>query len=241
MTILSCGNKKEASLHIAAAANTQFAMEALTHAFEKEIGIPCELTFSSSGKLTAQITQGAPYDIFLSADMRYPNRLHQEGLTTALPEVYARGQLVLWTTIEGLSPDLSMLNATEVEHIALANPKTAPYGKAAMAVIKGKSNFENISPKLVFGESIAQTNQFIVTQAADIGFTALSVVKSPRMLTRGQWLLIPSHLYEPIEQGLVIMNRSDSGMAKAEQFRDFLFSVKGKQILQQFGYLVAEE
>lgn len=234
----SCVQQPTDKLTIAAAANMQYAIEELTRVFSEETGILCEVVISSSGKLTAQVVGGAPFDALLSADMKYPKLLFQKGLTIDEPVIYAYGNLVLWTLKEGIDPVIDSLSQDRVTHIAMGNIKTAPYGISAMQAIKNSGNLENIRDKLVFGESISQTNQFIISKVADIGFTSKSVVLSPGMKDRGTWKPVDRKLYEPIAQGIVILNSRDQFQREAMQFRDFLLSVKGKEILYKFGYEV---
>ncbi len=236
----TCASKRSDKLTIAAAANTQFVMEALVESFTKSSGIECETIIGSSGKLTAQIKGGAPFNIFISADMKYPALLFEDNYTLEAPKIYAHGQLVLWTMIEGIQPSLDLLSAEDIGHIALANPKTAPYGLAAMEVLNHYGLSESLVSKLVYGESISQTNQFINSGAAEIGFTAKSVVLSPQMLGKGHWVEIARDAYTPIAQGVVILKQDEDQLEQAQKFYDFLFSDKGKEILDKFGYLVTE-
>ena len=238
---LACTAPKQEALVIATAANMQFAMEELVEAFSKATQIPCETVVSSSGKLTAQIQAGAPFDIFVSADRVYPERLHEAGLTSAAPKIYAYGQLVLWTTSDEITPSIEELLSDNVQHIALANPKTAPYGQAAEQVLRDHNIFEAVQSKLVYGESIAQTNQFIISGAAEIGFTAMSVVQSAPMATTGKWTTLPSESYLPIDQGVVVIPHGGSPKAGAEAFATFLLSEQAKDILDKFGYLTNVE
>ncbi len=211
----------------------QYTMEALEEAFEEKSGIEIEVILGSSGKLTAQIQQGAPYDLFLSADNEYAITLSQNELTVGPPQVYARGQLVLWSLKENLLVNIESLEKDEIEHIALANPKTAPYGKAADEVLKKLRSVDQLVPKLVYGESISQVNQFIATQAADIGFTSKStVIANPR----GNWITIPDSLYSPIEQYMVIIKNQRGMKYQADAFAAFLLSKEGQEILNKFGY-----
>lgn len=234
----SCGQQPSDQLTIAAAANMQYAIEELTKVFSEKSGIPCEVVISSSGKLTAQVVGGAPFDALLSADMKYPRLLFEKGLTLDEPTIYAYGNLVLWTLKKGIAPEIESLSGDHVKYIALGNPKTAPYGISAMQVIQKSGNSKEIRNKLVFGESISQTNQFIISKVADIGFTSKSVVLSPGMKDRGTWKQVDRSLYDPIAQGIVILNSRDQFQKEAMQFRDFLLSVKGKEILYKFGYEV---
>ncbi|MBX2873890.1 MAG: molybdate ABC transporter substrate-binding protein [Saprospiraceae bacterium] len=226
------------SIAIAVAANMQFAMEELTKAFTEETGISCQTSVSSSGKLTAQIQQGAPFDVFVSANMKYPKEIENSGLAVIPPKVYARGKLVLWSMREGIDLSLGLLRDASVRHIALANPKVAPYGMAAEQVLQRHGMLENVRKKLVFGESIAQTNQFITTQSAEVGFTAMSVVLSPDLRGKGQWISLSTAEYTPIEQGVVIIKHKDKAPIAARRFYDFLSSSTAKDILQDFGYEV---
>lgn len=211
----------------------QFAMDSLVKNFEFKTGIPCQTVVGSSGKLTAQIIAGAPYDVFVAADMKYPNNLYKQGLTFNEPKVYAQGTLISWTLNDSIIPSIKYLENPEINHIALANPNTAPYGTAAMEVLGHYQLDEKLKNKLVFGESIAQTNQFIHSEAAEIGFTSLSTIKAPELKKRGTWIEIDQQFYKPIEQGVVILKNQHKD---AQQFYDFLFTEEAKQILNHFGY-----
>ncbi len=223
-------------LRVAVAANAQFVMDQLKVAFQKKTGTSMELIVSSSGKLTTQIQQGAPYDVFLSADMTYPQTLYNAGLTTAAPMVYAYGSLVLWTLGSlPLTADLKVLSDPTVRHIAIANPATAPYGEAAVSFLKYRKQLDPVKPKIVYGESVAQVNQYVLTGAAEVGFTAKSVVLDPSLKQRGRWIDLPATGYSPIAQGVVILKRT-SQLPAARQFVQFLRSPDARRILQQFGY-----
>lgn len=221
---------------IATAANMQFVMIDLTETFKKKTGITCETILGSSGKLTAQIVAGAPYDIFVSADMKYPQVLHEKGLTLAAPKVYTSGSLVLWTAEKRALSWPESLMDSKLTHIAMANPKTAPYGTAAMETLRALGLKDILEPKLVYGESIAQTNQFITSQAAQIGFTAKSVVLAPNLKDKGSWLDISSDYHSPLKQGVVILKGRSSHKTEATKFYEFLFSEEAKEILNKFGY-----
>jgi molybdate transport system substrate-binding protein len=224
------------SIRVAVAANAQFVMQSLGDAFQKQTGVKVDAIVSSSGKLTTQIQQGAPYDIFLSADMDYPTTLHKGGFTTAAPIVYAYGSLVLWTMSNlPLTADLKILQNSAVRHIAIANPATAPYGEAVVLLLKYKNVFDLVQSRIVYGESISQVNQYVLTGAAEIGITAKSVVLDPSLKQRGHWIDLPPPGYSPIAQGVVILKRTQHPKA-AQQFIQFLRSATAKRILQQFGY-----
>jgi molybdate transport system substrate-binding protein len=239
--LVSCGDQdRDRGLTIAVAANMQFAMEEIAMAFTEETGVPCDLIIGSSGKLTAQIVEGAPFDVLVSADMKYPESLREKGLAESDPAVYAYGSLVLWTLEDSLELSLTALKNEEVRHIALANPKTAPYGVAAEDVLRHYGLYDAVKEKLVFGESIAQTNQFITSGAAEAGFTALSVVLSPQMQGKGRWITPDPAAYQPIAQGMVVVRREGENTENGMAFRDFVFSVRAREILAKFGYFTNE-
>lgn len=223
-------------LRVAVAANAQFVMDQLKTAFQKKTGIAIESIVSSSGKLTTQIQQGAPYDVFLSADMDYPQTLHKGGLTMAAPVIYAYGSLVLWTAGDlPMAANLNVLLNPKVLHVAIANPATAPYGEAAIAFLKSKKMLDQVQSKIVYGESISQVNQYVLSGAAEVGFTAKSVVLDPTLTKRGHWVDLPATGYSPIAQGVVILKRTTQPKA-AGQFLTFLGGAAARRILQQFGY-----
>lgn len=211
-------------------------MHELVTVFSAESGIEVEIVHGSSGKLLAQIMEGAPYDVFISADMKYPNTIFEEGKTEEKPRVYAHGKLVLWSVNESVIPSLEILTSDSISHIAMANPKTAPYGVAAEELLKHYGMYYQVKEKLVFGEGIGQTNQFIHSGAADIGFTAMSVVKSPKLATKGKWVALDNTTYMPIAQGAVVIKKDGKNTDQAQAYFRFLFSPKGKDILKKYGY-----
>jgi len=226
---------------VAVAANMQYPMNKLKEKFEAQTGIKVEVILSSSGKLTQQIQQGAPYDVFISADTSYPQTLYKNQFSTASPRVYAKGLLVLWTTSNDIKPtkDLKVLLSAGVKKIAIANPKTAPYGAAAEDILKHYNIYDQVKDKLVFGESISQTNQFIASQSADIGFTAKSVVLSDEMKGKGKWNDLDTKAYAPIAQAAVILKHgAETNKDASEKFYNYLYSKAAKEIFKQFGYIV---
>ena len=225
-------------LYIATAANMQYAMEALAHSFTASTGTPCELIIGSSGKLTAQIIEGAPFDVFVSADMRYPLEIFRSGRGVDSPQVYAYGKLVLWSKDGEIEPSLEILSSEKVKHIAMANPQNAPYGIAAAQFLAHYGMDSSLQDKLVFGESIAQTNQFINTQAAQVGFTAMSVVLSPNIQGKGRWIELPVESYPPIEQGAIVLTEKGTKRESAQAFYDYLFSNEAHKVLEQYGYAI---
>ncbi|WP_299259972.1 molybdate ABC transporter substrate-binding protein [uncultured Aquimarina sp.] len=240
LTLSGCKDSERDVITIAAAANMQFSIAKISKAFTKQTGIQCKLVISSSGKLTAQIKEGAPYDIFVSANMKYPEEIHASDLAVYPPKVYGYGQLVLWSMHDSIQPSITILTNKSLQHIALANPKTAPYGQAAVEVLESYNIYNKVKEKLVYGESIAQTNQFITSKSLEIGFTAKSVVLSSKMKGKGHWVALDEKKYLPIKQGVVMIKTENKDFEGTQQFYNFLFSKEAKEILEDFGYLVTE-
>lgn len=227
-------------LTVAVAANVKFVFDELKAEFKKSSGIDASGVFASSGKINAQIKSGAPYDVFMSADMEFPEALYKEGFAVTPPRVYAQGVLVLWTLQPlDMAQGLSVLTNPAVKKVAMANPKLAPYGREAIHALEYFKLRAAVQPKLIFGESIAQVNQYIDTSSAEIGFTAKSVVLAPQMQGRGKWIEVPRESYQPIQQGVVMLKHgADSNAAAAEQFMEFMASAKARGILVKFGYIL---
>jgi molybdate transport system substrate-binding protein len=234
LSVISCTSSSE-HLVIATAANTQFALEEIAKNFTRDTGIETRLVISSSGKHTAQILAGAPYDIFLSADLKYPQSLYEQKLTTAEPKIYAFGQLVLWSLDTTSRYNVYNLTEQNIEHLAIANPETAPYGIAAKEVLLNINIWDKLEKIIVYGESVAQTNQYILSAAAEVGFTASSIVLSPINRNNGRWTTIPDSLYTPIAQGLVILKTSHKPQ-EAEKFYQYLLSEPSQKMLRSYGY-----
>jgi len=230
----------ENSITIATAANMQFAIQKLADRFFYQTGIKYELVIASSGKLTAQIKEGAPYDVFVAANKKYPQAIYDVGLSKNKPKIYAYGKLVIWSLDEKIQPSFDALLNPQVKHIALANPKTAPYGLAAVNALEQKGLYDALKDKLVYGESISQTNQFIISGAAEIGFTALSVVKASEVQIKGNWILVDDSMYNPIEQAAVLINREGQVNESAKAFYEYIFTEQAQEILLEFGYSVDE-
>lgn len=232
--------KDQQKIIIATAANMQFAMEALVDIYSEGYGTPCELIIGSSGKLTAQISQGAPYDLFIAANMKYPAEVERQGRAGSKPRAYARGTLVLWTADVNIQPSIPLLKSDSITHIAIANPRLAPYGEAAIGVLEHFGILDTVKQKLVYGESLAQVNQFVLSGAAEIGFTSLSVVLTPAMKGKGNWIELNRSLHSPIEQGVMLIAQEDGIKKEAREFYDFLFTEEAREVLKNFGYSVNE-
>ena len=236
--LVGCSKPSE-KIIVATAANVQYVMKELKAEFEKESGKEIEIVVSSSGKLTAQIREGAPFDVFVSADTKYPDEIYKNGGSDVEPKIYAYGTLALWSlTIPEKDLNLSILNSDKVKKIALPNPKLAPYGDAAIQALTKQNLFELIKNKIVYGESIAQAAQYITTGNVEAGFTALSVILAPEMKDKGHYSLVDSSLYNPIAQAALLLRHSENSPKKetSQKFYDFLYSPKAKTIFKKYGY-----
>jgi molybdate transport system substrate-binding protein len=238
------GNSAKAQqqkITVAVAANMQYAFNDLKNEFEKSTNIHVDEVVGASGNLTQQIMQGAPFDVFLSADTAYTQKLFEKGFAAGKPRVYTRGLLVLWTTVPGLklTTNLQFLLSPKIKSIAIANPKTAPYGTAAEALLKKYNLLEKLKGKIVYGESISQTSQFIGTQNADVGFTAKAIVLSKQMKGRGKWIEINPEDYPPILQSAVLLKYGvEKHSVAAKKFYEFLYSANAEAVYKKYGYMV---
>ncbi len=225
-------------LTVAVAANMKYAFDDLAVEFKNETGIEVQGVFASSGKITSQVKNGAPFDVFISADTEYPEALYKDGLAVTKPKVYVYGVLVLWTTKDfDLSKGLSLLTDAKVQKIAIANPKAAPYGRAAIQALESVKLSTAAQPKLVYGESITQTTQFVDSGAADIGFIAKSIVLAPEMAGKGKWVEVQKGSYEPIAQAVVVLKHgAETQSESAHKFVDFMFTPKARAIFEKYGY-----
>lgn len=231
--------KPSEKIVVATAANVQYVMKEIKTAFEKESGKQIEIIVGSSGKLTTQIREGAPFDVFVSADTKYPLEIFKNGGSNEQPKIYALGTLVLWSkNIPSAELNTAIFGDEKIKKIAIPNPATAPYGEAAVQVLKNEGSYERVEKKLVFGESIAQTAQYITSDAVEAGFNALSIVLSPEMKGKGSYVIIDSAAYKPIEQAAILLKHSDNSPKKesSKQFYDFLYSEKAKEIFRKYGY-----
>jgi len=224
------------SLKVAAAANLQAVIKVLGQDFKQKTGIQVEPIVGSSGNLVEQIKNGAPYDVFLSADMSFPETLFKDGFSTKKPVVYAQGSLIICSNQDiGFENWERALLTGRIKKIAVANPAIAPYGKAAEETLKDKGILNDIKSKIVYGESISQINTYITTGVAEVGFTTLALVKDPANKTLLYWKVIDPKTYSPIEQGMVLLKRADTN-PEAEKFYQYILSPAAKAILEKYGY-----
>lgn len=229
-------------LTIAAASDLNFAFKDLVAEFEKVTGTHVKLSLGSSGNFFSQIQHGAPYDLYFSADIRYPQKLEQTG--HAVPGSvykYAIGRIVVWApksspvSVEQFG--MESLADPSIKKIAIANPKHAPYGRAAIAAMEHFKVHERVKDKLVLGENISQAAQFVESGASDIGIVALSLALAPPMRAAGKYWEVPAEAHPPLEQGVVILTGAKNpGAAKA--FLDFLKGTQGQEIMQRYGFVL---
>lgn len=226
------------TLTVAVAANVQYAFDDLRTAFAKQSGIAIRPIFGSSGKLAAQIQNGAPFDVFVSADMEYPEALHRAGLAPFAPRVYAYGVLMLWSMQDiDLSKGLALLADSGIRKVALPNPTVAPYGREALRALQSAKLMDVVGPKLVYGESIAQATQFVYSGAAEAGISAKAAMLAPEMRGKAKWAEVDPRAYTPIAQGVVMLKHGrDANPKEAQIFYDFLFSPPARAIFARYGY-----
>lgn len=228
------------TIRVAAAANLIYAFDALEAAFLKmHPDAQIRVTFGSSGKLMEQIRHGAPFDLFLAANMRYPEALLRDGAAVTKPVVYAQGTLaILSVKPRDFSKGIGIVGDAGIRRIAIPNPKTAPYGTATEAALNNAGVYAAVRPKLVYAESVSQAVAFAVT-AADVGFIAKSALYSPKLAHFAQgkhWIEIDPKLYQPIAQGMVLLTQAKDNVF-GRSFYDFILSEQAKSIFRRYGYL----
>ncbi len=233
-------------VRIAAAADLRFALDEIVADFQnRRPELKVSVTYGSSGNFFAQLQNEAPFDLFLSADVEYPHRLVESGPAERDSEfIYAVGHLVVWAPrsspldVEKLGSKV-LLDAS-VKKIAIANPKHAPYGWAAEAALKHLDMHEKVSQKLVYGDNVAQTAQFVQSGSADVGIIALSLALSPTLREQGKYAEVPGDAYPRMDQGGVILVKAKDREATAA-FRDFLLSADGQVVLKRYGFGLPEK
>ena len=238
MLAASCAYATAQQITVAAAADLNFALKELAQRFEQKGGNKVTLTFGASGNLYSQISNGAPFDLFFSADEDYPKRLVAAGTADGSSlKTYAIGHLVLWVPNGSLDPNrlkMDLLNEASVKRIAIANPQHAPYGRAAMAAIEHYGLKDKVASKLVLGENVSQAAQFVQSGNAQAGLIAMSLAASPAMQSAGKYWELPSDAYPEFKQDVVIVSSSKQKKA-AQEFLDFVLSPEGAAVLKQFG------
>ena len=242
LSILLTGLCAAQEITVAAAADLQFAMQDIAARFQKDTGSSVRLIYGSSGNFFQQLQNGAPFDMFFSANLDYPMKLQADGLVE--PDSYyqyAVGKIVIWVRNDSkldVSSGLRTLLDPSIQKIAIANPQHAPYGQAAVAAMKKENIYEKVSGKFVLGENISQTASFVVSGSAEAGIVALSLALSPNMKDKGRYAEIPTADYPPIEQACVILKSSkQKDVAKA--FLNFVKTPAVSELFRNYGFAIA--
>lgn len=227
---------------VAAAADLKFAMDEIVATFKKaNPADEVDVIYGSSGKFHTQIQQGAPYDLYFSADIGFPRELAKAGLAASDVKPYALGRIVLWSSsLDASKMTLDSLADPKITHIAIANPKHAPYGKRAEEALRAAGLWERVEPKLVYGENIAHTAQFVQTGNAQVGIIALALAVNPELAGKGAYWLIPDKLHAPLEQGYIITKRAE-GNALAKRFADYIGSKPARSVMTKYGFVLPSE
>ena len=236
LAVCATANAGQPALTIAAASDLRYALDDIAAQFRNaNPDAQLRIIYGSSGKMTTQIINGAPYDLFFSADIAFPERLEREGLTATSPSVYALGRIVVWAP-NGDEPPLTLgdLASDDVRRVAIAQPRHAPYGMRAREALKASGVWEDVESKLVFGENIAQTAQMVNSGGADAGIIALSLALFPSLEEHGH-TLIDDELHEPLSQGFVITRRG-ADHPLSERFAKFMDSDEALGIMAEYGF-----
>ena len=222
---------------IAAAADLKYVLDSLVTLYNRQHPqARATVVYGSSGKFYEQLSHGAPFDLFFSADSDYPRRLQRAGLTAGAPQPYALGRLVLWSAkLDPSTKGMNTLLDPQVKRVAIANPAHAPYGKKAEEILRYYKLYDQVKPKLVLGENIGQTAQYTATGAADAGLIAYSLALSPVLRRAGNFYLIPATAHTPLQQSFVVLKRA-SGNATAATFAAFMASPTARQALKKYGF-----
>lgn len=230
---------RSAELIIAAASDLNFAFKDLIPEYERMTGDRVKLSLGSSGNFYSQIKNGAPFDVYFSADIAYPRKLEEAGLTVPGSVYrYAVGRIVLWAENKAkldVSRGIDVLRETATKKIAIANPRHAPYGRAAVAAMEHYGVYSLVKDKLILGENVSQAAQFVESGACDVGIIALSLALAPAMKTVGAYWEIPASAHPSIEQGAVIL-RSSKQQDAAQAFLDFIKSEPAQEVMKRYGF-----
>ena len=237
-----CGLARADEVQVAVAANFTAPMQRIAADFEKTSGHKAVLSFGATGRFYAQIRNGAPFEVLLAADDETPARLEQEGYAVAGSRFsYAIGSLVLWSARPGFVDDQGkVLSQGGFAHLAIANPKTAPYGAAAIATLQSLGLLERLSPKFVQGENIAQTHQFVASGNAELGFVALSQVMKDGRIAEGSGWRVPARLHPPIRQDAVLLKTAENKPA-AKALLAYLRSAPAQAVIRSYGYALSAD
>jgi molybdate transport system substrate-binding protein len=232
----------EERLTIAAAADLKFALDEIVVLFKRaHPAAQIETIYGSSGNFSTQIRQGAPYDLYFSADIAYPLALKAEGFAASEVQPYGVGRIVLWSSSRDASKmTLADLADPSIRKIAIANPQHAPYGKRAEEALKTAGVWGKVEPKLVYGENIAQTAQYVQSGNAQVGIVALSLALGPELARQGSYALISDKLHRPLQQGYIITRRAADNLL-ARDFAAFIAGKEARTIMTRYGFVLPGE
>lgn len=241
-SLLFAVSAQAGKITVAAAADLKFAMDEIVTTFQQAHSADqVDVVYGSSGKFHTQIQQGAPYDLYFSADIALPRELAKAGFAASEVKPYAFGRIVLWSaSMDARQMTLTSLTDARIARIAIANPRHAPYGRRAEEALRASGLWEKVEPKLVYGENIAHAAQFVQTANAQVGIIALALAVSPELARKGGYWLIPDHLHEPLEQGFIITKRAESN-ALAKQFADYMNSKAARAMMTKYGFVLPGE
>lgn len=242
VSLLMATSAHAAKITIAAAADLKFAMDEIVTGFNKtHPGDEVQVVYGSSGKFHTQIQQGAPYDLFFSADIGFPRELAKQGQAASEVKPYAVGRIVLWSAeMDATKMTLSNLTDPKITKIAIANPKHAPYGKRAEEALRSAGLWDKVQPKLVFGENISQTAQYVMSGNAQMGIIALSLVLNPELSKKGGYYPIPGNMHNPLEQGFIITKLGEN-KPLAKKFAEYMASKLARGVMTKYGFVLPGE
>ncbi len=241
-SLLLANSAHAEKITVAAAADLKFAMDEIVTGFNKNhAGDEVQVVYGSSGKFLTQIQQGAPYDLFFSADIGFPRELAKKGLAASEVKPYAVGRIVIWSAeVDATKLTLASLTDPKFTKIAIANPKHAPYGTRAEEALRSAGVWDKVQPKLVFGDNISQTAQYVLSGNAQVGIIALSLVLNPELSKKGRYYLIPDTLHNSLEQGFVI-TKPGANKPLAKRFADYMGSHQARAVMTKYGFVLPHE
>lgn len=242
LLFLSCSRNDDKGISIAAAANLRNVLEEIKEQYleENKKDLIIKISYGSSGLLAQQIINGAPFDIFLSADTILPYKIYEQEKLYTNMKIYCKGRLVLWSSTLDVSQGLEIIKSSKIKKIAIANPELAPYGRNALNVLKKTGLYEQIQKKIIFGENINQVAQFASSGNVEVSFIALSLVLSNDMKNKGTYYIIPENISPPVRQGGIITKRS-TYKKEVHKFMKYLTSSNCDDIWIKYGYTVADK
>lgn len=231
-------------LQVAAASDLRFALDEIARLFERDAGVRVRLTYGSSGQLATQVAEGAPFDVYFSANEAFVRALAEGGhIRSGTVQLYAIGRVVLWARRDSwldVGQGMAALTDPRVRFVAVANPAHAPYGAAAVETLRRSGIYERVAPRLVLGENVSQTLQFVQTGNADVGIVALSLAVAPAVRGGGRYWLVPSYLHRPIRQAAGVVTRSRAAEAAAA-FLAYVNGPTGRPVMRRFGFVLPGE